>query len=264
VQHVVGAAVRQVPDRLVTRAAGVDAEHGILFRREVVKEGAGSQVGPVADGIDRSVFEADFEREFGGRRVDRAEGRGALALRDSDLQRFIYELRLAHCMRSRDAEGCEGARRFASASEWFWEVWPAAVTLCMPLSTTSLPDCLACRPATAIRPVCPVTSEKNTHVGAISVFSSPVTTDPVASGDDKQLPDLAVERPTDRYERRIADGAGPVVLQHGEVHDAHPNQLAEPRQRHSSRLEQFIEPAVDAGLLFHQTRPAVSRCRRWP
>src|SRR5690606_9938170 len=67
-----------------------------------------------------------------------------------------------------------------------------------------------------------------------------------------------------------------VVLQHGEVDDAHPDDLAQPGERHAARGEQLVEPAVDAGGLVvvrgpprtpsprHHTRPSVSRCIRAP
>jgi len=37
------------------------------------------------------VFESDFERELGGRRKDRAKGRGTLASTDSGIRRFIHQ-----------------------------------------------------------------------------------------------------------------------------------------------------------------------------
>src|SRR5690606_490686 len=90
----------------------------------------------------------------------------------------------------------------------------------------------------------------------------------------EQVPDLAVQRPADRDEGGEADGPRTVVLQHREVDDAHPDELAEPRERHAPLGEQLVEPAVDAGGCVvvglprpragHHTSPSTSRCIRVP
>src|SRR5690606_14038602 len=87
--------------------------------------------------------------------------------------------------------------------------------------------------------------------------------------EDEQLADLAPERVADRGERREADRLRAVVLEHREVDDRDPDELAQPRERHVACLEELVEAAADpSGVLDldggHQTSPSVSRWRRCP